>query len=44
MLLAHANPPAVMRDFFSTNTLLFSILEVSAALLIPVFTVHEVKI
>jgi len=32
---AHANPPAVMRDFLSTNTLLFSILEFSAALLIP---------
>jgi len=43
VLLAHANPPAVMRDFLSTNTLLFSI-EFSAALLIPVFTVHEVKI
>ena len=31
VLLAHTNPPAVMRDFLSTNTLLFSILEFSAA-------------
>jgi len=30
--------------FLSTNTLLFSILESSAALLIPVFSVEEVKI
>ena len=34
VLLADANPPAVMRDFLSTNTLLFSILEFSAALLL----------
>jgi len=34
VLLAHANPPDVMRVFLSTNTLLFSILEFSAALLI----------
>jgi len=33
---AHADTPAVM--------LLFSILEFSAALLIPVFSVHEVEI
>jgi len=32
VLLAHTNPPAVMRDFLSTNTLLFSILQFSAAL------------
>jgi len=44
VLLARANPSAVMRNFLSTNNLLFSILEFSAELLIPVFTVHVVKI